>query len=180
MTTKRILSAAFVAAVFATIYLPTGKLSAQGLEEYSDDQLDLVLNYGQGSSEVHLGTHHGVAEPVSLRPDQWFPFALRFPMVSTGSTVMMGCLDGGEIIAITAQGQAVSLSDSQPDDLSVSADGTMHSVSGNGTWNFSFKAGQTLGLYRVVVQLPGKRYYLHFYLVDPTRPRTGIGGAILP
>lgn len=45
---------------------------------------------------------------------------------------------------------------------------------------FSFQADKTEGLYRIVVLLPDKRYYLHFYLVDPERPRSRPDGVTQP
>lgn len=172
MNTRKYLFALSIAAAFSTIYLPTERLYAQLLAAYSDGELQVVLNSGQGNNEVHLATHRGVVEPINLHPDQWLPFTLKFPVEAAGSTVMLGCLDGGQLRTITLQGE-ITLSGnavSQPT-LSVSSAGTIP---------FSFQAGQTLGLYRVVVQLPGKRYFLHFYLVDPTRPKTGIAGVVDP
>ncbi len=173
MRKRKNLFAISIVAAFATTYLSTQHLHAQLLNEDVDGELQVVLNSGQGNNEVHLATHRGVAEPISLHPDQWFPFILKFPAATVGSTVMLGCLDGGQLRTITPQGGEVTLSDdatSQPT-LTVSSAGTIP---------FSFQAGQTLGLYRVVVQLPGRQYYLHFYLVDPTRPRIGIAGMVEP
>lgn len=162
MNPKKPLLAILIAAAFAVISLPTGRLSAQ-FQESGDDELQVVVNKGDTSNEQRFATYDGVAEPLSLRPGQWFPLTLQFPVEKAGTTIRVGCLDGGQISVGTSQGQVVLPADGTPPQptLSVAADGTMP---------FSFQAGQTPGLYRVVVQLPDKRYYLHFYLVNPSGP----------
>ena len=161
MTTKKPLLAVLIAASLAIVCLPAGQLFAQ-FEESGDDQLQVVVNKGDASNEQRLATYRGVVEPLSLRPGQWFPITLQFPVGIAGTTIRVGCLDGGQISVSTSQGQVVLPADGTPQPtLSVAADGTMP---------LSFQAGQTPGLYRVVVQLPDKRYYLHFYLVNPSGP----------
>lgn len=56
---------------------------------------------------------------------QWLPFTLQFPIAKAGTTVMLGCLDGGRISATTPQGQVVLSTDGTTPDpiLTVSADG---------------------------------------------------------
>lgn len=170
MNPRTIIAVTVIAALFSVISPPTQSFG-QSLFDLGDNELQVVLNYGDTSNEVHLATHEGVAEPMSLLPNQWFSLTLQFPVAKAGSTVSFGCLDGGQVSVLTSQGQFV-----------LSANGTppppiLH-VSANGTIPLSFQAGQTLGLYRVVVELPEKRYFLHFYLVDPSRPGIGVGGVI--
>jgi hypothetical protein len=161
MNAKKTLLALLIAAALALVCLPAGQLFAQFGED-GDDQLQVVVNKGDASNEQRLATYRGVAEPLSLRPGQWFPVTLQFPVGIAGTTIRVGCLDGGQISVSAAQGQVILPADGTPQPtLSVAADGTMP---------LSFQAGQTPGLYRVVVQLADKRYYLHFYLVDPSRP----------
>jgi hypothetical protein len=161
MNTKKPLLAVLIAASLATICLPPGRLFAQ-FEESGDDQLQVVVNKGDANNEQRFATYRGVAEPLSLRPGQWFPVTLQFPVGKAGTTIRVGCLDGGQISVSTSQGPVILPADGTPQPtLSVAADGTIP---------LSFQAGRTPGLYRVVVQLPDKRYYLHFYLVDPSRP----------
>jgi hypothetical protein len=171
MNKKKPLLAVLIAAAFAVICLPTGRLSAQ-FEESGDDQLQVVVNKGDSSNEQRFATYGGVAEPLSLRPGQWFPVTLQFPVGIAGTTVRVGCLDGGQISVGTSQGQVVLPADGTP--------GPTLSVAADGTTPLSFQAGQTPGLYRVVVQLPDKRYYLHFYLVNPSGPSVGPGEEVEP
>jgi hypothetical protein len=127
---------------------PLANLAAPSPGASEDDSLEMVTNDGQGK-EKRLRSSRGVIEQVGLNSSQSVAITLHFPASRSGTPVILGALDGGQII------------------LPPGSD----SIRGDGTVRFRFQAGTTPGLYRLLVQLPGQQHRLQFYVIDPQHPR---------
>jgi hypothetical protein len=134
MNTRRLLFARCLGA-FALIYLPAEKLVSQSADGVSDDLLQLVINYGEGT-EMRFSSHGGVVEPVTLHPNARLPFTIEVPTSKKGYPVIVGNFDGGQINAIIEESDVPLSGSGTPPNLSVSEEGTVH---------FSFQSGSTTG-----------------------------------
>ena len=94
--------------------------------------------------ERRLSTLDGVMESIALPAGEHIALTLVASSDKAGQPVGVAPLDGGEIIA--------------PPTLSVANDGTV---------GFTFRAGRTRGLYRVLVTLGVDQYELQLYAVRP-------------
>jgi hypothetical protein len=140
--------AVLIAAAFILGCLPGRNLSGQtGADDLrlADESFQLVLDY-QGVNEARYSSNQGVVEPVSVHLNEDLPLTIEVPRDKAGTPVMVGTLDGGEIIVRGA--------------LSVAEDGTSA---------FTFHAGSIPGLYRLLVTAATGQYLLRVYVVDPNR-----------
>ena len=98
-------------------------------------------------------------DPIGLFPDQLMPFALQFPNYKAGTPVVIGPLDGGEVVNMASvedieiREGIVTFNYQPAAGLSVGEDGIVR---------FGFRPGPGAGLYRLLVQLPGEEHLLQF------------------
>ena len=135
----------FIAAVFAVIYFPAEKVSAQAQDgnRYST-AIDMVIN-GDTNGGRQRTSHFGIMDPIGLRPDERIAITLNVSSNWANSPVGIAPLDGGEVFA-------------PGDQLYVASDGTI---------DFSFKGGTTPGLYRILVTIASEQYQLQLYVPKP-------------
>lgn len=167
MNTRTIFFSACFAA-FALIGFPAGKLSAGGPQLPPDGGPDrppdtlpvespfqLIIDFGQSSATI-FESHGGEVEPVVLNLNGTLSFTLQLPIISAGSPVLIGILDGGQINVVTPQGTI---------SLSANSTGAPPSliVSDQGTIDLTFQAGSAPGLYRVLVTVGADQYQLQFF-----------------
>lgn len=142
MITK-ILGYAAGIAILATIWLPVSGARAQNTFSYAPAPIEMVTVTG-GGAEKRWRSLDGVMEPVGLPAGEQIAITLEASNSKAGQRVNVRLLDGGEIVAAPAL-----------------------SVATNGKVNFTFKAGDTHGLYRVEVTLGVEQYELQLYAVGP-------------
>jgi hypothetical protein len=140
MTTK-ILGFAAGIAILATIWLPVFEACAQNTFSSAPTPIEMVAVVGNGA-ERRLRSLDGVMEPVGLPAGGQITLTLEAPTGKAGQRVSLRLLDGGEIVAAPP--------------LSMASDGTA---------SFTFKAGDTRGLYRVEVTIGVEQYELQLYAV---------------
>jgi hypothetical protein len=155
---RKLLSSACIA-ILAAIFLPL-ELFAQAQAQVPgggrlDRSVQVVLNSGE-DSETPLEIYGGEVEPVGMLPNQAMPFTLQFPSSRAGETVMIGLVDGGQVTAVTAQGNFVISNNG--------ADAPNLLISDEGTFEFSFQPGATAGLYRVLVTVGVDQYQFQLYV----------------
>lgn len=146
MTIKTLFAAACIGAI--TI------ISANG---DSDDLIQLVLNYGE-SSEARFSCHEGMVQPVSVHINNHLPFILEVPSEKKEYPVMVADLDGGQVNAMIRESEVPLSGNPTPPALFVSA---------NGTIQLAFQAGNTTGLYRILVTVGVEQYQLRIYVINP-------------
>jgi hypothetical protein len=130
-------------ALLAAIWLPVSEARAQNTFSSAPTPIEMVTVVGN-DAENRLRSLDGVLEPVGLPAGGEIAITLEAPNTKAGQRVSVRVLDGGEIVAPAA-----------------------HSVATNGKVSFTFKAGDTRGLYRVEVNLGVEQYELQFYAVKP-------------
>lgn len=119
-----------------------------------EESIPVVISYGQ-NQETRARVYRGVMEPVGLLPSQSVTVTLMLPPTRAGEPVSLSLYDGGQVGAATLPGsENISLSDD-------------FAVLDTGTVRFNFKAGRTLGLYRLLVAIGPGQYLLQFYAVKP-------------
>jgi hypothetical protein len=143
MNTKQFFST-FLAAVFAVIYFPAEKVSAQAQDwnRYSTP-IDMVVNAGTNHERWET-SHFGIMEPVGLRPNEQIAITLIVSSTHAGYPVGLAPLDGGAIVG---------------------AEGLI--VAGDGTIGFTFQGGNVPGLYRVVATIGSEQYQLRLHVAHP-------------
>jgi hypothetical protein len=151
MTTKIPGFAAGIA-LLTTSWLPVSEACAQNTFSSAPTPIEMVTVVGNGA-EKRLRSLDGVMEPVGLPAGGEIAITLEAPSSKAGQRVSVRLLDGGEIVA--------------PPALSVAT---------NGKVDFTFKPGDTGGLYRVEVTLGVEQYELQLYAVKPA----GEGTVVVP
>jgi hypothetical protein len=144
MNTKQFFFSAFIAAVFAVIYLPADKAAAQAQDgnRYST-RIEMVIR-SDASGGRNRSSHFGIMDPIGLRPDEQIEITLNVPSNWANSPVGIAPLDGGEVFGFE----------------------NLH-IDNNGTVSFAFKGGTTPGLYRVLVTIGPEQYQFQFYVPKP-------------
>jgi hypothetical protein len=140
MNTRK-LCIALCTVAFAATGFPTLELRAQTLNG-SGPSIEMETDDGSGERKRQR-TLDGVMEPVGLPVGGQIAITLEASSSKAGQTVRLGLLDGGEI--------------ADPSTLTVATDGKV---------GFSFVAGITPGLYRVLVSLGTDQYELRLYAVE--------------
>ena len=130
-------------ALLATLCLPAPNLCAQSALSGAAVPIEMVAADANGR-EKRLNTLDGVMEPIGLPAGEQIALTLVASSNKAGQPVGVAPLDGGQIIASPT--------------LSVANDGTV---------GFTFRAGRTRGLYRVLVTLGVHQYELQLYAVRP-------------
>jgi hypothetical protein len=124
----------------------------------------VVISYGQ-NQETRTRIYRGVMDPVGLLPGQIVTATLLLPPAWAGEPVRFGLYDGGQV------GQAAS-----PNTPIIALNALLHVVA-DGTAQFNFRAGRTLGLYRLLVTVGAEQYLLQF---SAGKPRSSSGLPPLP
>lgn len=112
------------------------------------ESLPLVVNSGAGKS-VETKIIYGVALPIGLQPNQTVDVSVQFPAGRAGESIPVSVWDGGKIS--TASNNAL--------------------VGGDGRLTFTFQAGSSPGLYRVVLQPASEEYCVRFWVINPNQPK---------
>jgi hypothetical protein len=129
-----------------------------------DESIPVVISYGQ-NQETRARVYRGVMDPVGMRPNQIVTVTLLLPKSVAGMDVALGLYDGGQI------GQAAV-----PNTSIIALTALLHAAA-DGTVQFNFQAGQTLGLYRLQLTVGPFQSLLQFYV---GRPRSTSGPTPLP
>ena len=119
-----------------------------------DGSLPVVVNYGQGE-QTRVSIYRGMMEPVGVLPNQVVTVTISFPTSMAGAPVKLGLYDGGAAGPAPLPGQDIFTISSPP--LPIPP------VPVNGSLQFNFQAGRTLGLYRVLLNVGSAQYLLRFY-----------------
>lgn len=122
-----------------------------------EESFPVVISYGQ-NQETRARIYRGVMDPVGMPPSQIVTATVFFPVNRAGQPVRFGLYDGGQIATSVAGGFTPNI------------EGALVSV--DGTLQFNFQAGPTLGLYRLLVTVGAGQYLLQFYAANP---RSGSG-----
>lgn len=117
-----------------------------------------MIDYGGGQQTTAI-IYAGVMEPVGVPRAQSVTVTLFLPAAYAGQVMRIGLYDGGQVGAAAPPGSETTAL-------------WAFEVSAHGTIQFNFKAGQTLGLYRVLATLGADQHLLQFYAVTP-RPASG-------
>lgn len=129
-------------ALIATFFVHDGYAQSSTLSGAAAP-IEMVVVDANGR-EKQLSSFEGVMESAGLPAGGQIEITLVASENKAGMPVLLAPLDGGEILA--------------PSTLSVANDGTV---------GFTFKAGQTRGLYRVLVTVGPYQYELQLYAVTP-------------
>jgi hypothetical protein len=116
----------------------------------ADESLPVVINYGQGET-TRVSIYGGMMEPVGVLPNQSVTVTVSLPINRAGSQVSLGLYDGGQVGVVA------------PPRTSIIALNAILTVATDGTVQFNFQAGRTLGLYRVQMNVGNGQYLLRFY-----------------
>lgn len=141
--TTRIPCLAAGVALMAAICLPAPNLCAQSALSGAAVSIEMVAVVANGA-EKRVNSLDGVMDFVTLPAGEHIALTLVASSDKAGQPVGVAPLDGGEITA--------------PSTLSIASDGTV---------GFTFRAGRTRGLYRVLVTLGAHEYELQLYAVTP-------------
>ncbi|HWM24160.1 MAG TPA: hypothetical protein VNP98_05005 [Chthoniobacterales bacterium] len=141
--TRRIPCLAAGVALMAAICLSAADLCAQSALSGAAVPIEMVAVVANGA-EKRVNSFDGVMDFVALPAGEHIALTLVASSNKAGQPVGVAPLDGGEVIA--------------PPALSVANDGTV---------GFTFRAGRTRGLYRVLVTLGAHQYELQLYAVAP-------------
>lgn len=128
-------------ALLATIYLPVGKQSVQAQDgNRLSPPIQMVID-GDANETRQRTSQSGIMDPIGVLRDEQVGVNLLLPGSMINYPVGIAPLDGGEILTSP--------------NLTVDNDRSAH---------FSFKGGDTPGLYRVVVTIASQQYQLQFYV----------------
>jgi hypothetical protein len=105
------------------------------------------IDFGNGAL-VTVSSRQGGFDRVGLRHDQTVDIAVQYPEGTSGATIAIEALDGGQIIAVGKN-------------LTVGADGTIR---------FKFRAGHHPGNYQIVLRQKGRELGLQFWVRDDDHP----------
>ena len=132
---------ALVAATWAAIDLPAGRVSAQQEgEDLQSTPIGMVAE-DYTNETIQRTSQFGIMAPIGLRRNQQTAITLSVPSSWADSPVGIAPLDGGQIISTE----------------------TLH-VGTDGTVNFVFMGADSPGLYRLSVLVGSKRYQLQLYV----------------
>lgn len=149
MNTRKILSATLIAAAFAVTYLPAERISAQTLYglygKASSPPIQMEVA-GDTTGIRQRTSQFGIMDPIGVLPGEQIGINLIVASNRVNYPVGIVSLDGGEIIA--------------PANLYVTSNGT------NGAVGFTFKGGNTRGLFRVLVSIGSERYQLQLIVAQ--------------
>jgi hypothetical protein len=140
MKTRKLLHVTCIALV-TTIYLPVGKLSVKAQDGNRLTPAIQMVIEGDANETRQRTSQSGIMDPIGVFRDEQVGVNLLLPGSMINYPVGIAPLDGGEIIA--------------SENLTVDNDRTAH---------FSFKGGETPGLYRVLVTIASQQYQLQFYV----------------
>jgi hypothetical protein len=142
--------------------LPTGQITST-----ADQAIPVVVTYGEGL-ETQAQIVGGIMEPIGVPAEKSVTVSLFLASSIPATAVSFGLFDGGEIGRLAPPGtQITALSE-------------LVKVAPDRTVRFNFQAGQTLGLYRVLLMVPPKQYLLQFYAAMPRQPATSTVLAATP
>jgi hypothetical protein len=128
-----------------------------------EESFPVVINYGQGET-TRVSIYRGLMEPVGVLPNQVVTVTISFPTSMAGAPVKLGLYDGGAAGPAPLPGQDLLPSISCPSCPPL----PIPPVPVNGSLQFNFQAGRTLGLYRVQMNVGSGQYLLRFYAGRPT------------
>jgi hypothetical protein len=133
--------------LLVTLYLPAGKLSVQAQDgNRLSPTIQMVID-GDTSANRQRTSHSGILDPIGVFRNEQVGVNLILPGSSVNYPVGIAPLDGGQILASP--------------NLTVNSERSAH---------FSFKGGETPGLYRVVVTIASEQYQLQFYVSSSSEP----------
>ena len=115
-----------------------------------DQSIPVVIDYGQGEA-TRVSIISGTMEPVGVLPNQSVTVTVSFPISRAEDRVSLGLYDGGQVGVVA------------PPRTSIIALNAILTVATDGTVQFNFQAGRTLGLYRVQMNVGNGQYLLRFY-----------------
>jgi hypothetical protein len=115
-----------------------------------EGSLPVVINYGQGET-TRVSIYRGMMEPVGVLPNQGVTVTVSLPISRAGAQVSLGLCDGGQVGVVAP-----------PRTTIIPLNGVL-AVGTDGTVQFNFQAGRTLGLYRVLMNVGSGQYLLRFY-----------------
>ena len=156
-------------AAFGVTQLPAESLDDPiAADRPIDEPQEMTVDYGEDQvSSVSINS--GVMDPVGLLPDQVATVTLAFPRSWAGMPVTLGRLDGGEIdVPTTAASGSVEKLPAEGLDEAI----PLYRIPFGGAFQFSFQAGATRGLYRVMMSVGTTEYLLRFY-AGPSRLDVG-------
>ena len=119
-----------------------------------EESIPVVIRYGQ-SQEARVQVYRGLMEPVGVPAQKSITVTILLPAAYAGEIVRLGRYDGGQIGPFDLPGLPLRQFD-RP--LAAALDGSVQ---------FNFEAGQTLGLYRVLMTAGPAQFLLQFYAVKP-------------
>lgn len=123
-----------------------------------EESIPVVISYGQ-EQETRVQVYRGLMEPAGVPAAQSVTVTLLLSSAYAGQIVKLGLYDGGQVGAVALPGQDIITFGDPGVPLPV--------VSTDGTVQFNFKAGRTLGLYRLLVTVGPAQFLLQFYAVKP-------------
>jgi hypothetical protein len=158
----RLLTIAMFAA-FAAAQLPAQSPDSIVTDRLSDEPQQMTVDYGE-EQVTSVDINGRVMEPVGLLSDQVATMTITFPSSWAGMAVTLGRLDGGVIdVPTTAASGSVQILPREELDEGI----PLYRVPAGGAFQFSFQAGATLGLYRVMMSVGSTEYLLRFYAGTP-------------
>ena len=137
------------------IPVPTAAAVSNGNLEES---IPVVISYGEGQV-ARARISRGLMEPVGVPRQQAVTVTLFLPSAYAGQNVRLGLYDGGRAGTVPLPTQGISVNDPGVPLPVVLPDGTVQ---------FFFQAGRTLGLYRLLVTVGASQYLLQFHAVNPS------------
>ncbi len=140
MIRRKLLHAACLAFV-VVVYLPAGKMSVQA-QDGNRFSIPIEMWIDGDTDETRQRTSHsGIIDAIGVFRNEQIGITLILPSSRIDYSVGVTPLDGGEIVG--------------SENLTVARDGTVH---------FTFQAGDTPGLYRVLAIIRSEQYQLQFYV----------------
>lgn len=125
------------------------------------ESIPVVISYGE-NQETRVQVYRGLMQPAGVPAGQSVTVTLLLSSMYAGQVVALGLYDGGQVGQAAPPGTPIN----PPIALHVALDGKVQ---------FNFRAGQTLGLYRLLVTVGPAQFLLQFYAVTP-----GSAGGPLP
>jgi hypothetical protein len=132
----------------------------------AEEVIPVVISYGDGT-EARAQVVRGLMEPVGIPANKPVTVTLFLGSGVPSTVVKVGLYDGGQFANVLTgmpNPPPNIVTDTLNQSVTVGADQTVR---------FNFQAGRTLGLYRVLLTIGPKQYFLRFYAVT-TRPTPGI------
>lgn len=120
-----------------------------------EQSFPVVISYGQGP-ETRVQVYRGLMQSAGVPAGQSVTVTLLLSSTYAGQVVALGLYDGGQV------GYAAP-----PNNTPIIALNALLHVAPDGKVQFNFRAGQTLGLYRLLVTVGPAQFLLQFYAVTP-------------